>query len=489
MSVPELVKEKLKELSRKRPDKFAIALGNLYKVDEKTGKKVPTLAKWQRAYLLDDSRFIVVKTPRQAGKSTASAIKIIWRAWLFDRQMIIVVAPRFEQAKIIFNKIIELLQQPNNIVARTIMEDVLKINYTGQIWFKNGSRIFVLSAAGDIHRIRGYTANMIVVDEAQAIKDEVFALLEPMLISTKGQMILIGTPLDFQGYFYRAWQLANEGKIWSKHEGDPFDRPWLSREEIEEELRRYKSMYGEIQYMREMLGKFSADEGLFFDLVEVDEVMKLKKRRYPEPDIDYVMGIDPASSGKDETAITILGVRGEGSDMQIEMHWYNTYKRVWSEVMYREVKETVEVWKPKVVVIDTIGLGEPIAVRLQEELPMTEVIPFKAYGRKRIDMYFDLKYLISQGKILLINDEKIKRQFTNYQMVTKQDGTYTIKKKDTGHDDIVDSIALAVQGIKTRYGIEGRGKGPRIVVSERLLKAVNEYFSSQRNDIFRWWGI
>ncbi len=478
ISFPEPIKQKIKEESLKRPDKFAEVLGRFYRIEvgengEK--KRISTLAKWQRAYLYDNSRRIIVKTARQVGKSTMSAIKAIWRAWLFDNQFIIIIAPKFDQAKIIFNKIIELLMQPNNLIANAIMSDVLKINYTGQIWFKNGSKIYVLSAGGDINKIRGYSAHMIIVDEAQSVKDEVFAILEPMLISTRGQMILLGTPLDYSGYFYNAWT----SEEFSKHEADPFDRPWLSREEIEKEMEYYRRMYGETRFMREMLGRFARDTGTFFDMNIVDEAMKLVKRKAPELGYDYIMGIDPASSGSDKTGVVILGVREDDDDIIVEMHYFAEYDRIWDEYMYEEIKRLISHWNVKLVVVDTIGLGDPIAERIRTENPLTEVMGYKSVGRRRLQMYFDLRYALAQKKLLLIKDDVLRVQFYNYELVTRQDGTYTVKK-GSGHDDVVDALALALQGVKYRFG--GIDKKQYMVISERMIKIVNEVFGGLRGE-------
>jgi len=48
---------------------------------------------------------------------------------------------------------------------------------------------------------------------------------------------------------------------------------------------------------------------------------------------------------------------------------------------------------------------------------------------------------------------------------------------------------LAVQGIKRRYGIDGSGGVGKVVVSERLIKLVNEYFSGGSKQPIWWWGI
>src|SRR5262249_25687130 len=71
----------------------------------------------------------------------------------------------------------------------------------------NGSRL--LSLPGDPGTVRGLTASLGVLDETQSLPDgghELFASVRPMLATTRGRMIVLGTPLDRVGLLFDLWE-------------------------------------------------------------------------------------------------------------------------------------------------------------------------------------------------------------------------------------------------------------------------------------------
>src|SRR5215475_7355687 len=75
--------------------------------------------------------------------------------------------------------------------------------------FKNGSRIVALP--GSEKTIRGYSgANLIILDEASRIEDELIAGLTPMLATTNGSFWALTTPAGKVGWFYDQWISADD---------------------------------------------------------------------------------------------------------------------------------------------------------------------------------------------------------------------------------------------------------------------------------------
>ena len=71
----------------------------------------------------------------------------------------------------------------------------------------NGSRL--LSLPGDPGTVRGLTASLVLLDETQSLPDgghELFASVRPMLATTGGRMIVLGTPLDRSGLLFDIWE-------------------------------------------------------------------------------------------------------------------------------------------------------------------------------------------------------------------------------------------------------------------------------------------
>jgi hypothetical protein len=83
----------------------------------------------------------------------------------------------------------------------------------------NGSRIISLPGSPDT--IVGYSAiSLLILDEAARIKDDLYALVRPMLAVGGGRLIALSTPFGRRGWFWAAWSRCDEAQL----RGQP--EPW-----------------------------------------------------------------------------------------------------------------------------------------------------------------------------------------------------------------------------------------------------------------------
>lgn len=126
---------------------------------------------------------------RQSGKSQTVAIYCLLVA-IFDTKRIIIAAPTEKQAKLIYEKVTELIMQNEELkimVIRSIQEETK---------FKTGSSIKMLTVGATGDTKRGDTCDILIEEEAQDIKDNIHGqVLMAYLASKKkdGQAIKIGT--------------------------------------------------------------------------------------------------------------------------------------------------------------------------------------------------------------------------------------------------------------------------------------------------------
>jgi len=95
----------------------------------------------------------------------------------------------------------------------------------------NGSRILSLPAKE--MTIRGYTADLIVVDEAAQVTDELFLSIRPMLATTGGALMLLSTPRGKRGFFHGIWTKGGPG--WERYEVKAEECPRIPKSFLEEE--------------------------------------------------------------------------------------------------------------------------------------------------------------------------------------------------------------------------------------------------------------
>jgi hypothetical protein len=125
----------------------------------------------------------------------------------------------------------------------------------------NGSRL--LSLPGDPGTVRGLTASLVLLDETKSLPDgghELFASVRPMLATTGGRMIVLGTPLDRSGLLFDIW----EGDIamdWMRVHVPSTLCPRIPAAFLESE----RKLLGEAIFRREYLAEFAASASGMFD--------------------------------------------------------------------------------------------------------------------------------------------------------------------------------------------------------------------------------
>jgi cytochrome c-type biogenesis protein CcmE len=151
---------------------------------------------WQIEVLASDHPRKILCCGRQTGKSTVAAILALHKALTQPGSVVLVVAPGERQAKLLFSKAKRLYEQaghplPAHSERRTGLE------------LSNGSIIEALPAVE--RTTRGYSVDLLVVDEAAAVPDMDYHGILPALIATRGEQVLLSTPRGKRGFFHELW--------------------------------------------------------------------------------------------------------------------------------------------------------------------------------------------------------------------------------------------------------------------------------------------
>ena len=142
---------------------------------------------------------IAGKWCRQSGKSQSVSVYVLYKS-VTDVVSTIIIAPTQNQSSVLFKKIRDLSNANPQIRA------TIKKSTATEMVFNNGSRIVALPSGPEGKTIRGYTADIIVQEEAGIMKDEIVNTVITPMIASKGefgQIIKIGTPLR-RNHFYRS---------------------------------------------------------------------------------------------------------------------------------------------------------------------------------------------------------------------------------------------------------------------------------------------
>jgi hypothetical protein len=320
------------------------------------------------------------------------------------------------------------------------IKDVEEEEYNGYIYSVKVPTTWVVVRRNGKVVVSGNTADMVIVDEAAYVPDEVYVAIFPALAVKDGQLILMSTPKGKEGFFYKAW----ESKEWSKYRVPTIESPFVPDGFIEE----YKMTHTEVDFRREIFAEFIDYSEMWFDLERVKELAKLSRKKEPLDEYEYYFGVDIAASGTSETVVCVVGKHKYDENMPLEVHnyWYRSKFAITETVGW--IKNLNAQWQPEQIIVDQTGLGIGAKQLLNEKLDNVQGITFSS--KMRYELYYNMKKLLEDRKVILLDDEKMVRQFDKYTTSYRSDGTVMIKKAEGS--DVVDALCLACWGAKKYTG-------------------------------------
>jgi hypothetical protein len=180
--------------------------------------------RWQEDFLRSSADRVLLNCSRQSGKSTMSAVIALHRALYHPGSLVLCLAPALRQSQELFAKIAGFYRDLGRPVAP---QGERKLS----LELENGSRIITLP--GSEKTIRGFSgANLLLVDEASRVDDELYFAIRPMLAVSGGSLIMLSTPYGRRGVFYEEW-ISGHG--WERFEVSASQCPRISQTFLREE--------------------------------------------------------------------------------------------------------------------------------------------------------------------------------------------------------------------------------------------------------------
>lgn len=210
---------------------------------------------WQREVLetTDDALLLV---SRQAGKSTVTASLGLHMALSKPESLTLIIAPVQRQSVELFEKVKAQFRAAGSPLP--LENDAL--TYAR---FVNGSRILTLP--GKASSIRGYTPDLVIIDEAAWVLDDVYQqAVRPMFAVGGGRLVALTTPFGRRGWFHQEW--TENAAAWHRIKVTAGDCPRIRPEFLEAERRRLPLPVYQSEYWCEFVGT-TADLFLYDDLV------------------------------------------------------------------------------------------------------------------------------------------------------------------------------------------------------------------------------
>jgi hypothetical protein len=156
---------------------------------------------------MKENRFNIIATARQAGKSTVTCGFILWYIIFHTDKTVALLANKGETAREILGRV----QLAYEHLPRWLQHGVKEWN-KGSFELENNSR--VIAAATSKDGIRGYSINLLFIDEAAFIEnwEDFFTSVYPTISSgLESKIVLVSTPNGLN-HFYALWVNAKDNK-------------------------------------------------------------------------------------------------------------------------------------------------------------------------------------------------------------------------------------------------------------------------------------
>lgn len=411
-----------------------------------------------------NNRMSIIATARQAGKSTTTCGFILWYV-LFNRNKVVaLLANKGDTARMILGRI----QHSYQYLPKWLQQGIVEWN-KGNIVLENESVVVAGSTSSD--NIRGYTINLLFIDEAAFIEgwDEFFTSVFPTITSGHTtKVVLVSTPNGLN-HFHDLWQktgIQEDGSInpdKRRNNYYPIKVMWYQvpgrtekwKKEVLEGMSNDTEKF-EQEYCVSFLGSSStliSGSGLLaiYPLEPIYQGKGLYKYFEPIPEHKYVTLVDCSrGKGLDYSAFSIIDV----TEMPYQQVIAFRNNELPPPDYARVLLSTMKTYNSAVCLVELNDLGEELARILWEEYEYENLLWTENAGRagKRITYGFGgkscdmglrttnpvkatgcaiLKLLIEQQK-LIINDKETKYELSTFSRKGKQ-----YQAEQGKHDDLV----------------------------------------------------
>ena len=414
---------------------------------------------WQKEAIQHDGNLLLC-TGRQLGKTTTMARKAAEFMLNNPNSQIIVASLTEDQAKLIIAMTLNYLEQN----YKPQIDKRKQRTTTRKVTLKNKSQILARPVGTTGDAIRGFTGDVLIVDEASRMPPDMWAAAKPTLFTTGGQIWMCSTPFGKTGYFYECYlNERNKFKVIHVNSEDvaktrPISERWTkeAREAALEHLKEEKASMPAHQYAQEYLAMFLDDINQFFPDDLIKECMAIGRRNHVIKDREYYLGVD-VGAGESETTYEIIEKLRNGKfehiENIIELKNLTTFTS-------RQILRLDREYNFKNIFIDDGGIGYGVFSELLED-PQTrrKTIAINNARRpldkdnkqkKKIlkeDLYNNLLNLMQKGNIKLLEDPEIYQSLKSVQY-SIEDGRFKIFGNYT---HIVEGLIRAAWCAKTKH--------------------------------------
>lgn len=392
----------------------------------------------QAAFLACRERFRALACGRRWGKTDACAAEIARRLIGGRRDRTLVVAPTTDQARLIFERVLELLDR---------IGSAARLRQSPHPRLSLGEATLLARSGHRPRSLRGLEADHIVVDEAAFVPDEAIRdVLMPMIATVPdATFTLVSTP-NGRGFFREMFARGEERipGFWSRR-APSAENPRVSAEF----LRVQRELLPENAYRREYEAEFADAEGQVFRGEDLERAAELDLSI--PADAPRTVGVDWART-TDATAVVVLLGTAQAARVVEFAEWRGMSFLAQCE----RLAELLRRHPRSRVLMDESGLGLPITELVRDPSSPLRMAGVPIRGKRfdargKGEMVARLGLLLERGR-LAITGRDLLAQLADYRAKLAPSG-HLRHEGASGRDDLVCALMLAVDHLPPAHRV------------------------------------
>lgn len=416
----------------------------------------------QRDWLLCDARTKVASCGRRWGKTEAAAIDAITFALTRPGSVQIIVAPTYDQSRLIFGTVERLALTSGAIrgLAKVTRTPYPRLTIGGSV-------VMARTADEDGRNLRGHSADRVIIDEAAYVRDSVVTeVIAPMLADCNGRLVMISTPFG-KNHFYRAFQRGRqqaEGNRPKSGSHSAFSFPsWTNPHISSEYIEAQRAEISPRQFSVEYEARFIDDASCVFPLEDIEAAIAPSPvgEGWGEGDC-IVAGIDWARYS-DYTAVIALAVCESGCRV-VNIDRFN--RMGWDSQIAR-VAEFLRANRVGAALADSTSIGDPLLEQLRSRLWGSGIdCAVEGYGftnASKRDLIEHLALKFARHTISMPRDDQLIRELQYFEYELTESGNVRMNGRTGINDDLVIALSLACwQSRGATFGGSYMGRNGRL---------------------------
>lgn len=425
----------------------------------------------QREVVESEAKYSVICAGRRAGKTHVFGVMALHRAFSQSGSKVLIVSSGEDAAKNMFAAVAEMTQG-SEWLRSSVVDDL-----TQSMTLSNGSVIRCVSSS--MRQVRSQEADLLIVDEAGFVTEEIWDAVEPVTVARPGSRILVcSSPWGGPGsWFHDLWRqgMDRPSKDLRSWHWPSTVSPMVNQAQLES-IRARKSSWS---YGREYLAEWTDTSGAYFTEAELSAAVADYPLMSPEraleaggqwvdgpgylPVFEAVAGVDWGFN-RDANAVVLLAAAedfglndellGEGV-RPLFIPWLEWHERLEYMKFVDRLVEVAGSYDVQVIASERNGVGASPTQALDRAVRGSDrarawVRPVWTDARRKMSGFGKLKGLLQRQQLVLPRHPELLKQLRGLEFAQTESGLTKIAVPErSGHDDLAMALLQAVSCLQT----------------------------------------